>query len=85
MLISIVIPVFNESSNLPHLQERLIRVLSNTSYSYELIYINDGSTDSSLEILKKIITPEVLIIDFSRNLKAMKYNQKGATVPKIIM
>jgi len=67
MLISIVIPVFNESSNLPHLQERLIRVLSNTSYSYELIYINDGSTDSSLEILKKIITPEVLIIDFSRN------------------
>jgi len=67
MLISIVIPVFNEAENLKYLQERLIHVMNQISYPYELIYINDGSSDSSLEILKEIITPEVLIIDFSRN------------------
>lgn len=67
MLISIVIPVFNEAENLTFLQERLIRVMNQLSCPYELIYINDGSSDLSLEILKGIITPEVLIIDFSRN------------------
>jgi glycosyltransferase involved in cell wall biosynthesis len=67
MLVSIVIPVFNEAENLAKLQERIINVMNQILYSYELIYINDGSSDSSLEILKNIITPEGLIIDFSRN------------------
>jgi glycosyltransferase involved in cell wall biosynthesis len=67
MLISIVIPVFNEADNLPQLQKRLIKILNEISYSYELIYINDGSNDSSLDVLKGILIPEVTVIDFSRN------------------
>ena len=67
MLISIIIPVFNEADNLPQLQKRLIKILNEISYQYELIYINDGSNDSSLEVLKGILIHEVTVIDFSRN------------------
>ena len=67
MLISIIIPVFNEADNLPQLHKRLINILEEISYPYELIYINDGSNDSSLDVLKGILLPEVTVIDFSRN------------------
>ena len=67
MLISIVIPVFNEAQNLSILQDKLVRVLNQISHPYELIYINDGSNDSSLDVLKRILIPEVTVIDFSRN------------------
>ena len=41
MLISIIIPVFNEADNLPQLQKRLIKILNEISYPYELIYFQD--------------------------------------------
>lgn len=50
--ISVVIPVFNESQSLQELNQLLERTLK--GYDYELIYINDGSTDGSFDILKKI-------------------------------
>jgi glycosyltransferase involved in cell wall biosynthesis len=67
MLISIIIPVFNESENLPFLHNRLISTLKKISHPYELIYINDGSSDSSFVVLKELLIPEMKIIDFSRN------------------
>jgi glycosyltransferase involved in cell wall biosynthesis len=67
MLISIIIPVFNESENLPFLHNRLISTLKKISHPYELIYINDGSSDSSFLVLKELLIPEMKIIDFSRN------------------
>jgi glycosyltransferase involved in cell wall biosynthesis len=66
---SVVIPLYNEEQNLPLLQERLHTVCEGTSRSYEIIYIDDGSTDSSLEILKKIKEnhPAVRFVSYRKN------------------
>ena len=52
--ISIVIPVYNEEENVPILYERLKEVLDSLPYDYEIIFVNDGSTDRTGEILEEI-------------------------------
>jgi len=53
-LISVVIPVYNEEDNVKLLYESLVDVLDSMKPNYELIFINDGSTDKTLEILVAI-------------------------------
>ena len=67
--ISIVLPVFNEEGNLPILYKNLSSVVKKISASYEIIFINDGSSDSSLTILETIVRKDkrVKYINFSRN------------------
>jgi glycosyltransferase involved in cell wall biosynthesis len=69
MELSVVIALFNEEEALPHLQERLHKVCERISQEYEIIYVDDGSTDSSLEILKKFKKnyPSLRIISFKKN------------------
>ena len=50
-LISVVIPVYNEEESLPKLFDRLLPVMENLKRPFEIIFINDGSKDSSLKIL----------------------------------
>lgn len=52
--ISIVIPVFNEEENLYNLHSEITTILDTTSFTYEIIYVNDGSTDASVEVLTTI-------------------------------
>ncbi len=52
--LSVVIPVLNEAENLAPLYSRLIAVLTKTGKSYEIIFVDDGSTDSSFENLRKL-------------------------------
>jgi glycosyltransferase involved in cell wall biosynthesis len=52
--LSVVIPVLNEAENLDPLYSQLIDVLMKTEKSYEVIFVDDGSTDSSFENLKKL-------------------------------
>lgn len=69
-LISIVIPVYNEEQNIPFLSERLFPVLDSLNRQYEVIFVNDGSKDSSLALLlnERKARPEVVrIIDFNAN------------------
>lgn len=67
-MISLVIPVYNEEANLPHLVERLRPVMQKMGKSYEIIFVDDGSQDNSLSILKGfLIYPEVRIIELTRN------------------
>lgn len=69
-LLSIVIPVYNEEETLPILIERLEKSLNDISLEYEILFINDGSKDRSLEILKKTfnrLSDYVRIIDFQGN------------------
>lgn len=67
--LSIVVPAYNENINIEVLYYRLIKVLEKIEYSYEIIFINDGSKDDTLmhliELNKK--NPNIKIIDFSRN------------------
>ncbi len=66
---SVVIPIFNEEEILPELWRQLSDVLQRINGSSEVIFINDGSIDNSLEFLREINQqyPEVKIINFSRN------------------
>lgn len=66
---SVVAPVFNEEETLPHFYERLIAVMEGLSEPFELLLVNDGSRDSSFQIMKELHQqdPRVRVIDFSRN------------------
>ncbi len=67
-MISLVIPVFNEEENLPLLINRVRTVMTRMKRPWELILVDDGSWDRSLEILKAFtIYPEVRIIELTRN------------------
>jgi len=67
--ISIITPIYNESSNIVEFYSRLKAVLSNLNYDYEIIFVNDGSKDNSLNIALDIQKSDerVKVIDFSRN------------------
>lgn len=68
--LSIVIPVYNEADTLPILCDRLFKSLDGLNRTYEVIFTNDGSKDSSLEVLKrynKQYPDKVRIIDFHGN------------------
>jgi Glycosyltransferases involved in cell wall biogenesis len=66
--IAIVIPVYNEKENLPTLMQRLIAVMQSLGKSYQIIFIDDGSSDNSLEILKEFSQkPSVKIVELTRN------------------
>lgn len=67
--ISIIVPLYNESKNLDLLSDKLVSVLNRLNVSYEIIYINDGSTDNSYEKLVEIHQKNrsFKIVNFSRN------------------
>jgi len=67
--LSVVIPVFNEQENLRNLHQALSPVLADLGKSYEVIYIDDGSIDQSLDILRELQAsdPHIVVIEFSRN------------------
>jgi undecaprenyl-phosphate 4-deoxy-4-formamido-L-arabinose transferase len=69
-LVSVVIPVYNESANLKALWSRLRAVLEKTGRPWEVILIDDGSRDDSLEILRAIAEGEegrVRVVELARN------------------
>ncbi|MCB0506825.1 MAG: glycosyltransferase family 2 protein [Bacteroidetes bacterium] len=69
MDISVIIPVFNEEKSLSILYDRLIDVVTSFTQDYEFIFVNDGSKDASLSVIKELSTKNqsVKYIDFSRN------------------
>ena len=69
MKISIVIPIYNEASNLDELFGRLKEVLSRERLSYEIIAVNDGSYDNSWELLESYtrLDKNIKAINFRRN------------------
>jgi len=67
--VSVVIPVFNEAASIPRLHTRLHRVLQQLGRSFEVVYVDDGSTDRSLEELLVIQgwDPAVKVVTLARN------------------
>lgn len=66
---SIVIPVYNEEEVIEHTYERLKTVMQSSDGNYELLFINDGSKDRSVDILLQLSEQDktIKIVDFSRN------------------
>lgn len=69
MDISVIIPLFNEEESLPELFSWIKRVMDEHGFSYEVIFVNDGSTDHSWEIIEQLSSqhPEAKGIKFRRN------------------
>ncbi len=67
--ISIVVPIYNEEESLPQLVEQLVNALRPTGESFELVLINDGSSDRSAEVLMKLSSevPELLCVLLRKN------------------
>ena len=69
MDISVVVPLYNEEESLPELHAWIKRVMDENKYSYEIIFVNDGSKDRSWEVIEDLSRkfPEVHGIKFRRN------------------
>jgi glycosyltransferase involved in cell wall biosynthesis len=69
VVLSVVIPTYNEQASLRESHRRLTHVLSRTNTAYELVFVNDGSRDASVAVLHDLRRedPHVSILDLSRN------------------
>ncbi len=67
--ISLVIPLYNEEESLPELNEWVERVMNENKFSYEMIFIDDGSNDGSWDVIVELkkINPNIRAIQFRRN------------------
>ena len=69
MDISVVVPLYNEEESLPELASWIERVMKDNGFTYEILFIDDGSTDGSLETIKRLAekNPAIHAVSFSRN------------------
>jgi glycosyltransferase involved in cell wall biosynthesis len=69
MMISVVVPLFNEEENIPELHRRVKSVMESAGQEYEIIYVDDGSTDRTLPLLEEIRAGDgnMVVISFRRN------------------
>lgn len=69
MDISVVVPLYNEAESLPELHSWIKRVMKENNFSYEIIFVSDGSTDNSWDIIEKLSEEDNAVkgIKFRRN------------------
>ncbi|MBT8127017.1 MAG: glycosyltransferase family 2 protein [Gammaproteobacteria bacterium] len=68
-MISIVVPVFNEARGLPEFHQTLTDAISKLSFDFEIVYVNDGSTDNTLKQINTLRQEDscITLLDLSRN------------------
>ena len=69
MDISVIVPLYNEAESLPELEAWIERVMKANGFSYEVIFVNDGSTDDSWDVIERLAAanPAVRGVSFRRN------------------
>ncbi len=79
MNISVIVPLYNEEESLPELASWIKKVMLENNFSYEIIMINDGSTDRSWDVVKELSSKDSCIkgIKFQRNYGKSAALQKG--------
>lgn len=82
--ISVVIPLFNEEESLPELHDWIVRVMEANQFSYELIFVDDGSKDQSWQMVEalKVKNAAVRGVKFQRNYGKSAALQKGFELVK---
>jgi glycosyltransferase involved in cell wall biosynthesis len=72
-MISVVVPIYNEEEIIPLLHEAVVDAMRNIDESWEVVYVNDGSKDASLELLRALQeeSPHVVVVELSRNFGHM--------------
>ena len=76
MNISVVIPLYNEAESLPELHAWIQRVMADHHFTYEIIFINDGSTDNSWEVIEQLA-------DKDKNVKGIKFRRNYGKSPAL--
>lgn len=87
-MISVVVPIYNEEELVLKFHQAVANALNNTGEDWEVVYVNDGSKDSSLELLRElqVLDPNVVVVDLSRNwghmgaLSAGLHTARGAAI-----
>jgi glycosyltransferase involved in cell wall biosynthesis len=67
--ISVIVPVYNEHESLQELSDWVVRVMNENQFTYELLFINDGSTDGSWDFIRALShqNPNIKAVSFTRN------------------
>ena len=76
MDISVIIPLYNEEESLPKLFEWIERVMKENKYTYEVIFVNDGSTDKSWEVVEELQKQ-------SKNVRGIKFRHNYGKSPAL--
>ncbi len=76
MNISVIVPLFNEAESLPELYEWIERVMNENHFSFELIFVNDGSTDNSWQVISDLA-------DKSDHVKGIKFRRNYGKSPAL--
>lgn len=76
MDISVVIPLLNEEESLPELESWIRHVMEQHDFSYEIIFVDDGSTDSSWKIIKNLS-------ENNKNIKALRFRRNYGKSPAL--
>ena len=76
MDISVVVPLYNEEESLPELQAWIERVMNEHGFSYEIIFVNDGSTDRSWNVIEELSKK-------SNNIKGIKFRRNYGKSPAL--
>ena len=76
MDITVVIPLYNEEESLPELHAWIKRVMENNQFSYEIIFINDGSTDHSWNVIEDLAHKD-------SNVKGIKFRRNYGKSPAL--
>lgn len=76
MDISVIIPLYNEEESLPELYAWIERVMKENNFSYEVIFVNDGSTDHSWNVIEKLKQK-------SENVKGIKFRRNYGKSPAL--
>ena len=87
-LLSVIVPAFNEQEVLPEFHQRLVSALGKLKMDLEVVYVNDGSTDGTLQVFNELRESDdrVALVDLSRNfgkeiaVTAGLHNAKGDAV-----
>ena len=76
MDISVIIPLLNEEESLPELESWIRRVMNENKFSYEIIFVDDGSTDSSWHIIKELSKN-------NDNIRALRFRRNYGKSPAL--
>ena len=74
--ISVIVPLFNEAESLPELYAWIDRVMKENNFSYEVIFVNDGSTDKSWEVIEGLARE-------SANVRGIKFRRNYGKSPAL--
>lgn len=83
-MISVVVPIYNEEELIVRFHAAVAKALDGVGLSWEVVYVNDGSTDSSLELLKGLQAddPRVVLVELSRNWGHMGAISSGLQIAR---